>query len=163
HTVNVGGGIHDSSSALAAYLVKNDEPFILISTGTWSITLNPFTEEILSQSDLQNDCLNYLTIQGKSVKASRCFLDTECDHQIKSLNQLFNKPDKFYKTVAPDESIIKQIKEGSIENSFYPVTILRSPFIKGLFPENHWKPENYGTFEEAYHQLVWGLTRIQVD
>src|SRR5690606_4812631 len=33
--VNVGVGIHDSSSALAAYLVRTEEPFILISTGTW--------------------------------------------------------------------------------------------------------------------------------
>ncbi|HLT07417.1 MAG TPA: FGGY family carbohydrate kinase [Cyclobacteriaceae bacterium] len=163
HIVNVGVGIHDSSSALAAYLVKNDEPFILISTGTWSITLNPFTEEILSLSDLQNDCLNYLTIHGKSVKASRFFLGHEFDHQIKRLNQLFNKPDKYYKTVAPDETILEQIKEGRIKNSFYPDTILRSPFITALFPENEWKPETYGSFEEAYHQLVWGLTRIQVD
>ena len=112
--VNVGVGIHDSSSALAAYLVRTQEPFILISTGTWSITLNPFTEENLSVSDLQNDCLNYLTIHGKSVKASRFFLGNEFDHQIKRLNQLFDKPDKYYKTVAPDEAIIKQIKEDNL-------------------------------------------------
>lgn len=160
--VNVGVGIHDSSSALAAYLVRTEEPFILISTGTWSITLNPFTEENLSVNDLQNDCLNYLTIHGKSVKASRFFLGNEFDHQIKRLNQLFDKPDKYYKTVAPDEAIIKQIKEESIANSFYPDTILRSPFIAALFPKNDWKPEAYGTYQEAYHQLVWGLTRMQV-
>lgn len=161
--VNVGVGIHDSSSALAAYLVRTEEPFILISTGTWSITLNPFTEENLSVSDLQNDCLNYLTIHGKSVKASRFFLGNEFDHQLKKLNELFEKSPKYYKTVQPDEEIIRQIKERQIQNTFYPETILRSPFIARLFPQNQWKPEACGSFEEAYHQLVWGLTRIQVE
>lgn len=160
--VNVGVGIHDSSSALASYLVRTDEPFLLVSTGTWSITLNPFTEENLSVQDLQNDCLNYLTIHGNPVKASRFFLGNEFDHQMEKLNQLFDKSPKFYKTVEPDPLIIQQIKDGAIDNTFYPETILRSPFITALFPENHWQPQSYGSFEEAYHQLVWGLTRIQV-
>lgn len=160
--VNVGVGIHDSSSALAAYLVRTDEPFLLVSTGTWSISLNPFTEEKLSVSDLQNDCLNYLTIHGRPVKASRFFLGNEFDHQLERLNQLFDKSPKYYKTVGPDPQIIQRIKEDKISNSYYPETILRSPFIVSLFPENKWQPESLGTFEEAYHELVWGLTRIQV-
>ncbi len=160
--VRVGVGIHDSSSALAAYLVRTDDPFLLVSTGTWSITLNPFTEENLSVSDLQNDCLNYLTIHGDPVKASRFFLGNEFDHQLDKLNRQFDKSHKYYKTVEPDPEIIGRITAGSIENTFYPETILRSPFIENLFPENRWHPENYKTFEEAYHQLVWGLTRIQV-
>lgn len=162
-TVSVGVGIHDSSSALAAYLVRTEEPFILISTGTWSITLNPFTEENLSASDLKNDCLNYLTIHGKSVKASRFFLGNEFDHQLKKLNQLFGKSPDHYKNVGLDEVMIRKIKEGRVSNTFYPETILRSPFIATLFPDNHWRPEEYESFEEAYHQLVWGLTRIQVE
>ena len=161
-TVNVGVGIHDSSSALAAYLARTDEPFILISTGTWSITLNPFTEENLSVSDLQNDCLNNLTIHGKLVKVSRFFLGHEFDHQLKKLNELFGKASDYYKSVAPDEELLRGIKEGQVQNTFYPETILRSPFIVELFPADQWKPQEYGSFEEAYHQLVWGLTRIQL-
>lgn len=161
-TVNVGIGIHDSSSALAAYLVRTEEPFILISTGTWSITLNPFTEENLSVSDLQNDCLNYLTIHGKSVKASRFFLGNEFDHQLKKLNGLFGKASNYYKTVVPDDTLIRQIKKGQVQNTFYPETILRSPFIVELFPDNQWNPGQYASFDEAYHHLVWGLVRIQV-
>lgn len=160
--VPVGVGIHDSSSALASYLVRSDEPFLLVSTGTWSISLNPFTEEDLTVGDLQNDCLNYLTIKGKSVKASRFFLGNEFDFQLEKLNRLFDQSPTYYTTVAPDPGIIQQIKDGKLENTFYPETILRSPFIAGLFPENHWHPESFATFEEAYHQLVWGLSRIQV-
>jgi len=161
--VNVGVGIHDSSSALAAYLARTEEPFILISTGTWSITLNPFSQESLSVSDLKNDCLNNLTIHGKLVKVSRFFLGNEFDHQLKKLNAVFGKDTNYYKTVAADEDLIQKIKGGKIHNTFYPETILRSPFIADLFPENQWKPEACGSFEEAYHQLVWGLTRIQVE
>src|SRR5690606_1695493 len=158
--VNVGVGIHDRSSALAAYLVRAEEPFLLVSTGTWSITLNPFTEENLSVQDLQNDCLNYLPIHGHPVTPSRLFLGNDLDHQMEKLNQLFGKSPKFYKTVEPDPLIIQQIKEGAIANTYYPETILKSPFITALFPNNQWEPQSYDSFEEAYHQLVWGLTRI---
>ncbi len=125
--------------------------------------MNPFTEENPSASDLQNDCLNYLTIHGKSVKASRFFLGNEFDHQLKKLNQLFGKSPDYYKSVGLDEGMVRKIKEGQVSNTFYPETILRSPFIATLFPDNHWRPEEYEGFEEAYHQLVWGLTRIQVE
>src|SRR5690606_6592712 len=152
----------DSSSALASYLVRTVEPFLLVSTGTWSITLNPFTEENLSVEDLQNDCLNYLTIHGNPVKASRFFLGNEFDHQMEKLNQIFGKSPKFYKTVEPDPLIIQQIKEGAIANTYYPETILKSPFITAVLPHDQWEPQSYDSLEEAYHQLVWGLTRIQV-
>src|SRR5207237_8627749 len=36
----VGAGLHDSSAALIPYLVNFTEPFVLISTGTWCISLN---------------------------------------------------------------------------------------------------------------------------
>lgn len=160
--VRVGVGIHDSSSALASYLVRAKEPFLLVSTGTWSITLNPFTEEALTFGDLQNDCLNYLTIHGKPVKASRFFIGNELDHQLAQLNKLFGKSPAYYKSVEPDEEIIHQIVEGKISNIFYPATIQRTPLIASLFKEDQWEPETHGSFEEAYHQLIWGLVRIQV-
>jgi sugar (pentulose or hexulose) kinase len=160
--VKVGVGIHDSSSALASYLVKVKEPFLLISTGTWSISLNPYPEENLSFSDLQNDCLNFLSIHGKMVKASRFFLGYELDHQLSLLNKIFNMPDKYYKSIVADEKIIEQIKQGRTENTFYPETVAKTPLVKELFPEDNWKPESFSNYEEAYHQVIWGLTRLQV-
>jgi sugar (pentulose or hexulose) kinase len=161
-TVKIGVGIHDSSSALASYLVKIKEPFLLISTGTWSISLNPYPEENLSFSNLQNDCLNFLSIHGKTVKASRFFLGYELDHQLLQLNHIFNKPDKYYKSIVPDENIIAQITKGELVNSFYPATIAKIPLVNELFPENNWNPELFSNYEEAYHQVIWGLTRMQV-
>ncbi|MCP2937527.1 hypothetical protein NK983_33015, partial [Salmonella enterica subsp. enterica serovar Typhimurium] len=40
--IPVGVGLHDSSSALIPYLLDLGDPFVLLSTGTWCISLNPF-------------------------------------------------------------------------------------------------------------------------
>lgn len=66
-----GSGVHDSSAAVLPYLRSFDEPFILLSTGTWNIALNPFNDGSLTQEDLNADCLYYLTPEGKQVKAAR--------------------------------------------------------------------------------------------
>ncbi|MFN8340414.1 MAG: FGGY family carbohydrate kinase [Cyclobacteriaceae bacterium] len=68
-----GTGLHDSSAALIPYLKQFERPFVLISTGTWSISLNPFNHLPLTPRELQQDCLCYLTHDGKPVKASRLF------------------------------------------------------------------------------------------
>lgn len=60
----VGVGLHDSSSALIPYQASFHEPFILLSTGTWCISLNPFNYNPLSKEEIQKDCLSYLTYQG---------------------------------------------------------------------------------------------------
>jgi sugar (pentulose or hexulose) kinase len=66
-------GLHDSSAALIPYFSTVEEPFMLLSTGTWCITLNPFNPEPLTASELTADCLCYLTPGGKPVKAARYF------------------------------------------------------------------------------------------
>lgn len=160
--VQVGVGIHDSSSALASYLIKINEPFILISTGTWSITLNPFPHEELSLEELQNDCLNFLSIHGQTVKASRFFLGYELDHQLEKLNAFFGKESKYYKDILPDEALVKRLLDGETPGTFYPETIARTPLVKSIFPENRWEISGFPDFETAYHQLVYGLARMQV-
>ena len=71
--VIVGTGLHDSSAALIPYLIEKKNRFLLLSTGTWCISLNPFNNSPLSQEELQNDCLCYLQPSGKPIKASRFF------------------------------------------------------------------------------------------
>ena len=41
-SVPVGIGIHDSSSSLVPYFMNSQDEFILVSTGTWCISMNPF-------------------------------------------------------------------------------------------------------------------------
>ncbi|HEY9490124.1 MAG TPA: FGGY family carbohydrate kinase, partial [Chryseosolibacter sp.] len=70
---SVGIGLHDSSAALIPYLVSYADPFVLISTGTWAISLNPFNAAPLTKDELECDCLSYLQYRGAPVKASRLF------------------------------------------------------------------------------------------
>ena len=47
--IKIGVGIHDSSAALFPYVRSIKKPFILVSTGTWSIALNPYKTERLTK------------------------------------------------------------------------------------------------------------------
>ena len=71
--IAVGIGLHDSSSALIPYLKHGETNFMLLSTGTWCISLNPFNHSPLTEEELKNDCLCYLQSNGNPVKAARYF------------------------------------------------------------------------------------------
>lgn len=161
-TVKVGVGIHDSSSALASYMLRADDEFLLVSTGTWSITLNPFTQDDLTIDELKRDCLNYLTIQGKPVKASRLFLGNELDHQVKELNRIFNKEARHYKEISLSPEFFKAIQQGTIKPLFKSSTI-DNPVLTGeVLPSTTWNPSELASYEEAYHHVIWGLALLQV-
>lgn len=162
HAVKVGVGIHDSSSALAAYMMRTQEPFALISTGTWSITLNPYTKEGLTRDELDRDCLNFLTIEGKPVKASRLFLGHELDYHLRILNDIFHKEARYYKQIKLQDAFLKKIHNHEITPSFYPATIANPLLTQDVFSSDRGKPNNFESYEEAYHHLMWGLTLLQV-
>lgn len=84
-SIPCGIGLHDSSSALIPYLRSFSEPFVLISTGTWSISMNPFNNEPLTAAELKEDCLCYLQYNGKPVKASRLFMGRIHDESLDTL------------------------------------------------------------------------------
>jgi sugar (pentulose or hexulose) kinase len=98
----VGIGLHDSSAALIPYLTSFSEPFILLSTGTWSISLNPFDQTPLTADELKNDCLNYIQYQGKPVKASRLFSGHEYDQGIKEIAKKYNQDVIKYRNIPYD-------------------------------------------------------------
>ncbi len=100
----VGIGLHDSSAALVPYLSFAKEPFILVSTGTWNITLNPFNSIPLTSRELERDCLCYLTFRGQPVKASRLFAGHEHDEKIKSLAKQFNVNESYFLSLGPGET-----------------------------------------------------------
>ncbi|MCG7856515.1 FGGY-family carbohydrate kinase [Flavihumibacter sp.] len=100
--IPVGVGLHDSSAALVPYLQTFQEPFILLSTGTWCISMNPFNHSLLTDTELQKDCLCYLSYEGRHVKASRLFLGYEHEQQVKKLAAQFDKPLHYYKHLRYD-------------------------------------------------------------
>lgn len=105
--IQVGLGLHDSSAALVPYLRQFKDPFILISTGTWCISMNPFNETTLTAEELANDVLAYMQLNGKQVKASRLFAGNEHEIVIKKLVKHFNAEPTFYKKVQFDEATAK--------------------------------------------------------
>lgn len=104
-SIQVGLGLHDSSAALVPYIRQFKEPFILISTGTWCISMNPFNHSPLSAEELENDVLAYMQLDGNPVKASRLFAGNEHEIVIKQLAEHFKADSDFYKLVKFDNQV----------------------------------------------------------
>ncbi|MEN8139080.1 MAG: FGGY family carbohydrate kinase, partial [Bacteroidota bacterium] len=152
-SIKVGVGIHDSSAALVPYLYGNKSEFILISTGTWCITMNPFNSETLTQAELDNDCLCFLTAEKEQVKTSRLFMGYIHEVNAKRLTDHFKVPGDSFKNVKLDNAIVEKLNE---------VYGSDRAFFKQGIPE-HYLDENidlsqFNSFEEAYHQLMIDLT-----
>ncbi|MFD0794845.1 FGGY-family carbohydrate kinase [Mucilaginibacter litoreus] len=111
HKLNVGIGLHDSSAALIPYLVSFNEPFVLLSTGTWSISLNPFDQTPLTAAELENDCLKYIQFKGRPVKASRLFAGYEYEQQTRRIAEHFGQNAAKYKHTEFNPDIVEQLEK----------------------------------------------------
>jgi sugar (pentulose or hexulose) kinase len=146
HSFHAGPGLHDSSAALIPYLAYFKEPFVLISTGTWCISLNPFNEEPLTEEELRQDCLCYLTFEGKSVKAARYFGGHEHEQAVKALAATNGVGEDFYKKTTPDctplmnayETFMHQLMEKQVASTRLAIgnTHVRRIFVDGGFSQN---------------------------
>ena len=158
HILKVGIGLHDSSAALIPYLSSFQEPFVLISTGTWCISMNPFNDEPLTDFELENDCLCYMTYQGKPIKAARLFAGFDHEEQTKRIAQYFNVASDFYKTIAFDPHIIDVLRGSNqrIERGYIAATV-RSASVFGQRDL-----ADLESIEFAYHQLMLDIVAQQV-
>lgn len=93
-------GLHDSSAALIPYLATFKEPFVLLSTGTWCISMNPFNDEPLTTEELRQDCLSYLTHEGSPVKAARFFGGNAHEIGVRKLASAFGVGEDFFRNGA---------------------------------------------------------------
>ncbi len=152
--MKIGVGIHDSSAALLPYLKADQTHFMLISTGTWSICLNPFSNQHLSAEDLKKDCLHYMRIDGKPVRAARLFLGNEYKLQVEKLREHYDKPRGYHKKVRFDEQLYRMAKEN--ENRFH----LESIDMPREQPDQT-DLSGLPDFETAFHQLMWELMELQ--
>ena len=155
--IPVGIGLHDSSSALIPYFSSFTDPFILLSTGTWCITLNPFNHSQLSDYELHEDCLCYLSYKGKPVKASRLFAGYEHEQQVKRLAGHFKTDVDHYKKVKADPGLLKKLKPsgGSTYNAQNGAMIGQSKFAKRDL-------DKFKNYDEAYHQLMADIMEQQI-
>jgi L-fuculokinase len=157
-SIRVGFGLHDSSAALIPYLDNSDNSFMLISTGTWSIQLNPFNTTKLTLSQLRKDCLCYLKADGTQVKASRLLLGTEHDYQTKRIADFFNVSTDFNTKLEFDEDIFWKVLT-KVKNVFCPAcTKDTGPFPKPSIKE--WDISVFTNENEAYHKLITELVSM---
>jgi len=155
--ISVGIGLHDSSAAIIPYMLNFTEPFVLLSTGTWSISMNPFNDIPLTQEELKKDCLCYLQYKQKPVKSARLFSGNEHEVQTKKIAKYFGLAEDFYKEITYNKDVIADLritnfKEGSFNSDTY---IEKCPF------ENR-NLERFKNHEVAYHQLIMDLIAQQV-
>ncbi len=159
--VLAGNGLHDSSSALVPYLKTFETPFVLVSTGTWSISLNPFNHDPLTASELKKDCLCYLSHEGRPVKASRLFLGHEHDLETARIASEFNVQPGFYKAVSPDAGLVRKlVAQARQAAAFVPQAATGFAPIGDGGSQPSGEPPFSGP-AEAYHQLVFGLVAKQ--
>ena len=156
-TIPVGVGLHDSSSALIPYFAAFQEPFVLLSTGTWCISMNPFNHTQLSDYELHQDCLCYLSYKSNPVKASRLFAGYEHEQQTKRLAAHFNKPLNYFATVLYNVEILNGLKsQKAVEaDAGTGAMVHRSDFAERNL-------NDFASYEEAYHQLIADIMVQQI-
>lgn len=151
NSFNTGIGIHDSSASLVPYLQSSSDEFILLSTGTWCINMNPFNHSPLTAEQLDNDCLSYLSINQKPVKSSRVFAGYIHDKHVERFSEFFNTSKDYYKTVKTDYKLLA----GHLNINPSDTLSMSEAELNELFD-----PKKFKSFEEAYHILMIELTKI---
>ena len=140
--LQIGVGLHDSSAAFIPYIQGISEPFLLISTGTWCISMNPYNNAPLTPDELEKDCLCYMTYKGTPVKASRLFAGYEHEQETKKMAGFFNVDAKYFAGLQYDSSL-----PASLDFKTESAEVFNC--------------EDYTSYEAAYHQLIAMLVKQQ--
>lgn len=161
--IPVGTGLHDSSSALVPYLQTLGRGFVLASTGTWIICLNPDAPFHLTDEDLARDRLYYLTPDARPVRSSRLFGGREHDVQAERITSHFGRS-------ASTEAVeLEPLITGFINENEWRGLVPAEMEGTGPFPERPagtWNLSTFATAEEAYARLCLDLavlTAICID
>jgi sugar (pentulose or hexulose) kinase len=155
--IKTGIGIHDSSSSLVPYFMGTKDQFILMSTGTWCIMMNPFNTEPLTAEQLRKDSLCYMSIQQKQVKSSRLFLGHMHDVNVDRISNHFIVDGNFYKTVKASKSLLASLLNKSNERIFFADSIPED------FIDHNVDLTRFNSFDEAYHCLMHDLVSLVME
>jgi sugar (pentulose or hexulose) kinase len=156
--IKVGTGLHDSSSSLAPYFNDAGGKFLLISTGTWCINMNPFNSEKLTDEELRRDCLCYMSITGQPVKSSRLFLGHMHDEAIKRMSFYFKINENSFRLVKPDTRLMNKLMTRFADDRVFITGEKQLPGLK----EEH-ELFVFDNFIEGYHLLMVELADLAVD
>ena len=156
--LQIGIGIHDSSASLAPYFSGRKGKFILISTGTWCINMNPFNIEKLTADQLDKDCLCYMSITRQPVKSSRLFLGYLHETALKQVCDHFRKAEDYYKKVKADNQLSTFLQSKFTGKKVF---FQNGPYSRDL--KDFIDMYEFSTFEEAYHQLMNELGDLTIE
>jgi sugar (pentulose or hexulose) kinase len=157
-SIPCGIGVHDSSGALLPYLKQEKEPFALLSTGTWAITINPFNKTALTESELYKDCLQFLSICGQPIKISRLFIGEEHKVQVDEMYAHWQLPLGTYKKLKFDPSIYQKVSQNPKKRIGFHYL---KPTDYGLEKAESTDWNSFSEFTEAYYTFLHELTDIQ--
>ncbi len=153
-TLATGVGIHDTSASLVPYLKYTEEPFIVISTGTWFMFMNPFNPEPLTTEQLFKNTLCYMNIQREHVKASRLCTGAIHDANVEKLNRYFGVGADYVKTVRTNSAKIARLISTCKERLFF------RNGVPADYVDNTADLSRFLTYSDAYHQLVADLVDL---
>ena len=156
--IKVGTGIHDSSASLAPYFSGSTGKFVLISTGTWCINMNPFNSDKLTQEELARDCLCYMSINGEPVKSSRLFLGHFHDEAIKHMSFYFKIHENSFRLVKPDTRLMNKLMTKFQDERVFITHENGMPVLKE-YPDLF----VFDNFIEGYHLLMVELADLAVE
>jgi len=155
--IQTGIGIHDSSSALYPYTLSSDKPYLLLSTGTWSIVFNPFSTLHLSKEELEKDCLLFLHPNGKPVKAARLFLGNAYQKKLDEIGKYFQYELESFTEEPLDEFYLEKFTIAEPKYFSFPsLNIDDKPKVNSDL-------STFKSFTEAYYQMVWELSTCQAE
>jgi sugar (pentulose or hexulose) kinase len=151
--IAVGIGLHDSSAAIIPYQQSFTDPFVILSTGTWTISLNPFNESLPDNEELSKGCLSYFSYNGKPVKASMLFAGNDHDQQVRRIAGYFNVSGDFFKTAVPDDELVRRLSLRDPQDSLWTAApALTSAITPCAFHLRSLR--DFHSAGEAYHYLV---------
>jgi sugar (pentulose or hexulose) kinase len=155
--INVGIGIHDSSASLVPYLeTGTGKEFILISSGTWAINMNPFSNDKLTADELRKDCLCYISVNRKQVKSSRLFLGHIHEINCIKISSYYGVDCNEFRNVTIDTGLLKKL-----------ISEKRFVFFPHSIPADYYADltllKEFPDFKTAYHQFMLELTMFEIN
>ncbi|BDD09132.1 carbohydrate kinase [Fulvitalea axinellae] len=156
-----GIGIQDSLASLYPYQISNERTYVALTSGCWSIAMNPFDESEITEDELSQDVFKALDSSGKAIRTARIFLGREHDYQTKQIAQHFGKDPSYAFEFDLNEKTLERLAQFPNPNrAFYPKNFVGT----GPFPSAYEKTVDlslFSDFEEAYHQLLLDLAYMQ--
>ncbi|NRD20676.1 carbohydrate kinase [Winogradskyella eckloniae] len=151
--IAIGTGLHDSSASIIPLLESESEnEFILLSTGTWIIAMNPFSKETLTQHQLKNNCLCFMTPQKQQIKSSMQFLGKIHEVYITALSDFFKEDMDAHLSLTLNTTLCQElIKTDS--------RVFLAEGIDSDFEAHPYLLTNYSSYEAAYYQIVFEISK----